>query len=253
MFSPFSRLLATCLVLAIAPVSALHAEPAIIAKARSYLGTEAALTAVKSVHYKGTMTGSSATDASKPVSLAIDLVFQLPYQLRTARTTDSVVDTIGLDNYDGWHRVQDSKDPTRWRLQVLPTDQVKRQRAIVIENISFYRGLEKAGGKVIDLGSTTVNGVACRKIEFLHAADIIFFRYIDESTGRLLLSETETGSTIREEGEILVQGVRFPKVIINTSKTADGKEQNVTITFDSITLNESFPDSTFAIPSFSGK
>jgi hypothetical protein len=251
MFPLFYRLSAA--LLAFTAGATLRAEPEIIPRARAYLGTEAALDAVRSIHYSGTMSVANPADPAKPVTLTIDIVFQVPFRQRTVRTTDALTDTVALDTYEGWHRVQEVKDPTHWRLQVLATDQVKRQRAIVLENISFYRGLEREGGQVSDLGSTTAGGVACRKIAFIHAPDIVYYRYFDETTGRLILTETEDGSTIREQGEIRAGGLRFPKVIINTAKLAGGKEQTVTIAFDSITVNEVFPDSTFAIPSFTAK
>lgn len=248
-FRPFVTLLA----LSLAPVAPVQAEPAIIAKARAYLGSEAALMAVKSVHYTGSMAAPNPAGPATPVSVAIDIIFQAPYRQRTVRTTATLVDTSALDTYDGWRRVQDPKDPSRWRLQQLPTDQVKRQRAIVWENLAFFRGLERVGGTVEDQGSVTIDGVACRKIAFTHAPDMIFYRYFAEANGRLILTETEAGSSIREQGEIMVNGLRFPKKIINTIKAADGKLQTVTITFDTITVNETFPDSFFAVPSFSSK
>jgi len=42
-------------------------------------------------------------------------------------------------------------------------------------------------------------------------------------------------------------------VIALSLKGPDGKEQMVTITFDRITVNEVFPRSTFAMPTFTGK
>jgi hypothetical protein len=253
MFSPSFRRFAALLVLASAPVAGLRAEPDILAKARAYLGPEAALNAVKSVHYTGTMVTPNAADPAKPVTMGIDIIFQLPYRQRTVRTADSLVDTSALDTYDGWHRVEDSKNPGRWRMQLLPTDQVKLQRAIILENLGFYRGMEREGCKIVDQGSVALAGVACRKIAFIHAPDIIFYRYFDETSGRLILTETENGSSIREQGEIMVNGIRFPKMILNVARTADGKEQTITITFDTITVNETFPDSTFAIPSLAAK
>lgn len=253
MLSLPSRRLAALLTLLVVSATGLHAELDIIAKARAYLGSEAALNAVNSVHYSGTMLMPNPADPAKPVSVAIDIIFQAPYRQRTVRTTDTLIDTIALDTYDGWHRAQDLKAAGASRVQVLPTDQVKRQRAIVQENLGFFRGLEREGGRVVDLGATTVDGVACRKVAFMHSDDIIFYRYFDAASGRLVLSEAENGSSIRERGEIRVNGVRFARQVMNTSRNAAGKEQTVTIIFDTITLNESLPDSTFAIPSFTGK
>lgn len=223
-----------------------------IAKARAYLGSEAALNAVTSVHYIGSMQAPNSSDPSKPIPVTLDIIFQAPYRQRTVRTAPTLIDTSALDGYDAWHRVQDPKDASKWRMQILVPEEIKRQRAIVWENLAFYRGLEKEGGTVRDEGTVTVAGVLCRKLAFVHSDAIIFYRYFDEVSGRLVQTETEAGSVIREQGEVMVNGIRFPRMIVNSLKDADGKEQTVTITFDRITVNEQFPASIFAIPSFSG-
>ena len=247
------RRVAAVFLLVFAPLAVAHAEHPIVAKARAYLGTEEALNAVRSVHYVGSLLAPNPADPANPTRVGIEIIFQAPYCQRTVRTTGTVVDTTALDVYDGWHRAQSVKDPTQQRLQVLLAPQVKRQRAIVWENLGFYRGLEREGGQVLDQGTVVIGGTTCRKLAFVHAADIIFYRYFDETSGRLVRSETETGDSILEQGEILAGGIRFPKVIVNTLKGPDGKEQSLTITFDQITVNETFPESMFAVPSFSGK
>ena len=247
------RRLAAVLLMFFAPVAVAYAEHPIVAKARAYLGTEDALNAVRSVRYSGSMLTPNPVDPANPKRIGIEIIFQTPYCQRTVRTTDTVIETTALDVYEGWHRAQSVKDPTQQRLQVLPTDQVKRQRAIVWENLGFYRGLEREGGQVLDQGTAVIGGVTCRKLAFVHAEDIIFYRYFDEASGRLVRSETETGDSILEQGEILAGGLRFPKVIVNTLKGPDGKAQPITITFDKITVNETFPEGIFAVPAFSAK
>lgn len=242
------RRLAALSALTFATVAAVAAEPAIIAKARAYLGPEALLDGVKSVHYVGSLDAPDPNNPGKTIPVTLDIIFQAPFQQRTIRTTSMIVDTTALNDYDGWHRALNPQDPTQMRLALLPTDQIKRQRAIVWENLAFFRGLEKIGGKVIDQGSTTVDGIACHKVAFMHSDKLGFYRYFDEATGKLVLTETDGAGPIREQGEIIAGGIRFPKQIVNMTKGPDGKEQPVTITFEKITVNENFPVSTFAVP-----
>jgi hypothetical protein len=224
---------------------------AVIAKARAYLGPEAALNAVQSVHFTGTLVTSEATAAGpKPIEAVVDIIFQRPYRQRIMATSEKGIETTALDSYDGWHRVQDPKDPSRWRMDLLSKDQIKRLRANTWENLSFYRGLELKGGTVEDLGPATVDGVACQKLAFRHEAGIVFFRYFDQATGRLVLTETEQGGTIREQGEIMAGGLRFPKTVVTTTKQADGKERSVTVNFDKVGVNEAFDGSIFSVPAF---
>jgi len=243
----FLRRVAGVAVLILAAV-AVRAEHPLIAKARAFVGPEAALNAIKSVHFTGSLITPDPTDAKKMTYVTVEIILQSPYQQRLTASSDRSIEVTALDGYDGWHRVQDPKDPKGWKLQLYAKDQIKRLRANTWENLSFYRGLEREGGTVVDQGLVNVDGVSCRKFAFVHAENIVFYRYFEEATGRLVLTENETGIAIREQGEIRTGGIRFPKSIITSGKDAAGKPQTVTLTFDKVTLNESFPASTFAVP-----
>lgn len=244
-----SRLFFSTLVLA-SIAAARAAEPPIIAKARAFIGSEAALSGVKSIHYTGTLVTTDPKDASKETRAAMEIIFQKPEQQRIMATTDKTIEITALDGYDGWQRVQDAADPTKWRQTLLGTDQIKRLRANTWENLSFFRGIERIGGRMEDQGTKTIDGVTCQKIAFIHGPTIVFTRYFDVATGRLVFTETESGGTIREQGEMVVNGIRFPRSIITASgtKNAKGEAQTVTINFDKITINESFPPKHFAVP-----
>ena len=244
---PFRRLAAWGVLLAFVAVA--RGEHPLIAKARAFVGPEEVLVAVKSVHYVGSLVTPDPTDAKKMTYVTVEIIVQDPYQQRITASSDRSVEVTALDGYDAWHRVQDPKDSTRWRMQLLGTDQIKRLRANTWENLAFYRGLEREGGRVVDQGDATKDGIACRKLAFIHAGGVVFLRYFDAATGRLVVTESESGVSIREQGEIRVNGLRFPKSIVTATRGDDGREKSVTLTFDQITLNESFPASTFAIPS----
>ncbi|MEO7414038.1 MAG: hypothetical protein ABIZ81_11855 [Opitutaceae bacterium] len=230
-----------------------HAQTAIITKARAYLGSEAALDAVKTIHYTGKLTGPDPADATKQIQATVDIIYKKPDRHRLIVTFEKSVETTGLEGYEGWRRVQDIKDPNKASITLLPVEQTKRVRANTWENVAFFRGLDARGGKVEVMGPVTHSGVLSDKIAFIHAPNIVFNRFFDQNTGKLVATETESGSLIREEGEISVAGIRFPKSITTVSKNAAGKTQTMTITFDQIKVNEVFPDSVFAFPSLGRK
>lgn len=234
-----SALLLAALFAAMQPAARADAQTeAWITKARAAVGTEKALDGVQSIHFTGTL------EAEK-LRLAIDIVFQSPYQQRINLRSDKIVETTALDGYDGWVRRAEIGKEAQWNLTLLDTAATKRLRANTWENLAFYRGIEKRGGKVEFLGEEQVDGKTCVKLMFSHADDIVFVRYFDKSTGRLVMTVTETGGEIREEGEVVVEGVRFPRKLIN--KTAKGEV--TTITFESIKVNEPVPAGEFAVPS----
>jgi len=232
---------------------AIAAEPAIIAKARAFLGPEAALSGVTSIHYTGTLITADPTDATKSSTAPIDIIFQKPDQQRIQANGPRIIEITALDGYDAWQRQQETADPTKWQQTLLGAEQIKRLRANTLENLSFFRGLEARGVKVEEKGSASFDGVDCVKVAFTHGPAIIFYRYFDKATGRLVFTETEAGGTIRESGELRVNGIRFPKTIVTTTKNAAGQLQTVNITFEKITLNETFPASLFSPPTLLSK
>lgn len=242
-------------VLVISTISCLAAwgadASAVIAKARSYLGTEEALNRVSSIHYVGTLETTEPQEnggPDKPVSFGIEIIFQKPFQQRIVLTGPNLVETTALDGYEGWHRIQDSKDPTRWRTTLYPKNKIKQLRASSWENLGFFSGIEGVGGRVEHQGTVQIEGKTAEKLAFIHEPGIVYLRYFDPETGRLLYTETDQGVRIREEGEIVAGGIRFPKRIVNMTTQAENKERVVTINVDKVTVNEKFADDLFGVP-----
>jgi len=243
--------LAVTLLLAALPGRADEVADRWVAKARSYLGSDAALNAVRSLHFQGTFpTTEQVPDPAdpqktveQPVRVAIDIVFQRSMQQRQILRSDRVERVTALDDYDGWEKVSDLTGKNNARLTLLDTMSIKRLRATTIENLSFYSG--RVGSRQIEfLGEETVDGVPCVKLSFTHGGSIVFLRYFEQSSGRLVKTVVEGGGEIREEGELIVSGIRFPKKVINQSPGG----RSTTITFEQIAVNESFPAETFAVP-----
>lgn len=233
---------AALLAFAIAPLGAQTAEE-VIAKARAFLGGDAALNAIKSVHFTG------ALEVSDGTKLPTDIIFQKPYRQRITVTGPKVIEATALDGYDAWQKRTNPANPTQWQVTLLDGNQVKRLRANTLENLSFYAIKEMPGCVVQVTGEATVDGRACVKLSFAHGAAVVFIRYFDKATGQLLKTDTENGGEIREEGEMFVNGVRFPKKVLN--KTASGAV--TAISFDKVTINETFPADTFAVPSLQAR
>ncbi len=255
-FSMKSRVF--CLLAAVCSLglSAKGDQPAIIAKARAYLGTEAALDGITSVHLVGQITAEDPKDATKSISAAIDIIFQKPMQeCITTRSSATFVRTA-LNGTEAWHEVQSLRgaeqnaiDPSRpWNLTLLSLTQVKVLRVDTLENLWAYRGAIIAGGEIKDEGAVMQDAIACEKVALVYSPTIIYHRYFEQDTGRVVYSETEGGPRIREQGEIMAGGIRFPKTIVIVEKNAAGKDSTKTYTFDKVTLNETFPISLFAVP-----
>jgi hypothetical protein len=253
MTSLFRRLLA--LAVFALPAVLCAGEPPIIARARARLGGDAVLNELRSLHFYGTVAIADAKEPAKVQTGKIELIFQRPDQQKITLTYDKAVppnehpliETTALDSYEGWSRIADATDATKWKLTLLDAERVKQLRASTWESLYYFRGLERVGGKVEDQGTTLKDGVTCQKIAFIHGPKLVFYRYFDAATGRLVVTETDAGMAIRESGETVVSGIRFPKTTV-TSQTAGDKVSTVTITYDRIVVNEAIPAAQFAVP-----
>jgi outer membrane lipoprotein-sorting protein len=230
--------LAAAVLIATALPAAAQTAEQWIAKARARLGSESALQGVTSVHFTGTL------EVDGTNRRAMDIIFQKPLQQRITLTGAELSEVIALDDYDAWQKSSNTKNPTQWQLKLLDAVQTKRLRAQAWDNLNFLTGTEKLRGTVQVGGDVTVDGLSCVKLVFTYYGSITLTRYFEKDTARLIKTETEAGVEIREEGEMIVNGIRFPRKVSNREKSG----RTVTMNFDKIVLNEKHPASEFAVP-----
>lgn len=243
-----SRILCCWTLLVVSVLPSLRAELPLLTLARAYVGEDAALDSVQSLRMVGDLEVVES-GATTPGTASIEIVFKKPDCQRITATSDAKTEITALDGYDAWSRVSDANNPTAWQVSLLGADQIKRLRANTFENLSFYRGLESRGARIEERGTAKVDGIECRKLAFIHAPDIIFIRSFDPATGRLVLTETDSGTQIREEGEFRSGDLRFPKRIITTNTLPDGTTRIIRVTFTQIEVNPAIGADVFAIPS----
>jgi outer membrane lipoprotein-sorting protein len=214
-----------------------------IIKARAYLGPEDALNSVTSLHITGVI------ENERKEQIRAEFVFQKPDQHFYTLSDGKTAQTTALDDYDGWVRRQDLANPAAWQLTILEIEQVRRMRANNAETLGFYRSVGKRGGRTEFQGDTRADGVDCVKIAFIYSPTLIFYRYFEKATGRLVMMQTETGLITREVGETIVNGIRFGQKLTNASPNGVSS----TLTIEKITLNEKFPAGLFAVPTVTVK
>ncbi len=246
----YSRTLFCWALLTAAALTSLRAELPLITLARSYIGPDSVLDSVQALRMVGELEVVES-GATAPGTASIEIVFKKPDRQRITATSEAKTEITALDGYDAWSRVSDSTNPSAWQVSLLGADQIKRLRANTFENLAFYRGLESRCARIEERGTSTVDGVECRKLAFIHGPDIVFLRSFDPSSGRLLLTETDSGTQIREEGEFLSGGLRFPKRIVTTNTLPDGSTRSIRVTFSQIEVNPVVSDDIFSLPSLS--
>ena len=211
---------------------------AILKKARKFISDESTLNSVKSLRFEGTITSPDGTAGKIVISL------QQPYKLlQSIEHENGLVDEFGLNDYEGWLKRFKAEDPDVYALMPVDVNRLKRLRANTYEGLNFFSTKTNYGRKIEYLGKQDLDGKLVEVVKVLYGS-ATFVRYFDESTGELLLSEIENGERIQEQGEMMVDGIRFPKFLV----TYNGDEQISHLEFHSIQVNPAFKDSLFTQP-----
>jgi hypothetical protein len=216
----------------------------IITKARAFVGDERALNSVQSIHFRGTL----KTEKEDAAIVEVDIIVMQPDSQKITIQAGDVKEITALNHYVGWKKIEKIGNESSQFATMLNARQIRRMQANSWEALNFFRGIEKKRGRVEFLGEEEVGDRLCLKLAFIHSPSISFIRFFDIDTGCLVVTKTEAGGAIYEAGEIMVEGIRFPKKIITV---VDGSSS--TIEFDRITLNETFDEDFFNVPMFSSR
>ncbi|HEY1792434.1 MAG TPA: hypothetical protein VGG34_05915 [Opitutaceae bacterium] len=225
----------------------LVAEPAVLSLARAYLGPESTIDAIRNIHYVGTLERSDpAHPDGPPISESLDMILAKPMQQKLVEHGAKFTLTTVLDDMDGWELAVDNANAkSRTLIWMKPADILTLQ-ANTLENLYYYH-MPRGRGTAVDKGPATVDGVTCERIDIEHGDGIVFERYFDRDTGRLVLTKVGP-EEIRESGEIMVEGLRFPSEITTKAAAANGKVAVAKAKFTRISINEALPRDTFAVP-----
>ena len=209
--------------------------------ARSYLGPDDKLDAIESVHYKGSLLYSTGDLGT------IEMVYQKPMQHRMVAVIGGRREVSVLDGSEGWTTFERVVDSVPLSIEIFDPIRILIMQASVREAFNFFRKPDTRNGEILYEGKETVNGRDCNVLTYHHGDGIAYQRYIDAETGQVHKTLDSKGVEYLEEGELIVDGLRFPKKLLSTFSTAIG-DQSMEFAYSSITLNEKLPDSDFVMP-----
>ncbi len=236
------KLILTACILAAwaAPAAGEMSAGEIIAKARRVIGPEEKLRNVRALHYQGSMEHPEAQKGTE-VEIYVKKNFRQRLEIRSPAQTL----IRGLNDFEGWVREYETGNPEEGALQIMNLNGLKETRANAWENIHFYEPMPPRMGRVICKGATVKDGKKVHHLLYEYDDGTTYDRFFDVDTGKLVVGVMSGEVEIKEEGEIIVDGIRFPKKV----KTyRDGKLQD-SIVFSKITVNEDLPDKLFEVPS----
>lgn len=209
--------------------------------ARSYVGPDDKLDAIDSVHYKGSLLYSSGDLGT------IEMVYQKPMRHRMVAVIGGRREVSVLDGSEGWTTFERVVDSVPLSMEIFDPIRILIMQASAREAFNFFRKPDTRNGEIFYEGKETVNGRECNVLTYHHGDGIAYQRYIDAETGQVHKTLDSKGVEYLEEGELIVDGLRFPRKLVSTFSTAIG-DQSMEFAYSSITLNEKLPDSDFVMP-----
>ena len=212
----------------------------VITNAREYLGDEEKLENIRTIEYQGVFESPLGGGSGY-----ISIYLRKPLMQRMEVVNGSITETTAINDFDGWKRRVDNNAPDDWAFVILNLAELKRMRANTWENLNFFTGIEHLKGRVINKGPTRKGSRNAYLLIFEYDEGIYYERYFDAETGELISTINQNGVEIKEVGEIMVDGIRFPKKLITL---VDSEIANI-VTFVEIFINEELDESLFDVPS----
>ncbi len=212
-----------------------------IEKARAYLGDSNKLDSITSIHYKGSLLYSSGDLGT------IEMVYQKPMKQRMVAVIGDRKEVSVLNKSEGWTTFERVVDSVPLSMEIFDPIRILIMQASVREAFGFFKKPNVRNGEITYEGKETVKGRECVVLTYHHGDGIAYRRFFDSETGRVLRTLDSKGVEYVEEGEIMVEGVRFPKKMVSTFSTAIGS-QTMEFAYTTIQLNKDLPESDFIMP-----
>jgi len=220
-----------------APLSAQPTAAQTIAQARVFLGGDAALDRVQSLIYRGTF------ETADGVTGQINITLKKPASQHLEIISDDMRRVTAINEFEGWERVSRISNPDEWSMVLIDFNEFRRMRANSWENLFFFKGIERMRGTVADRGMVQFDGRNAHLLVFQYDRDLTYSRYFDPATGQLFATVNDRGQDIRESGERIVDGIRFPAEIVSRV----GDREVMKVRFTEILVNAPVDDQLFEV------
>lgn len=214
---------------------------ATIAKARAYMGGDEKLNEIKSILYKGTLLYSDGTTGTA------EIIFKKPYFQRFVAVLGDMKETTALNDLEAWRKQEKVGVPGIYSAGSYTPVEMYNMRASVWEYLNFYKKPTGPRKGVSYIDEVMIGKVPCVVLRYDHGDGIQFDRYFETETGRVARTVSTSGSLFVEEGEMMIDGIRFPKKLTTVFLTVPG-DQKIEMVYSSIKVNTEVDNKIFKFP-----
>ena len=215
----------------------------LLKKARSQLGDEKTLAAVRALEYVG-----QVEEADGKLRANLRHVYEKPYKLRRQETqTNGQVGAIVLDEIDGWMLLQQPGGELSKRS--MPLNNKDFERNLAVDKLNFFEGPKFFdNGELRFIGIVQFGGKKAYRVDYAYPyvlLKMVLTRIFDAQTGRQMALISDRGRTQSIDSGVLEKdGIKFPKT---TTIYRDGNV-SMRINYEDIIVNAQYPKTFFYEP-----
>lgn len=188
----------------------------IVRKARRWIGPDNRIDAIQTLRYSGEIIQYEDGGSRKG---SFSMSFRKPDSQLVVITFPDVETITGFNGYEGFNKIVSRTESGSFETEVqsMTSHEVRQFRATTLENLYFFRPFPPEEGNPLYAGIRMDGGYETEILIYNHPGGFTFSRQIDKATGRLIRTINPSGIETIEEGETLIDGLRFPTRIIGRS------------------------------------
>ena len=206
--------------------------------ARRAMGSEDALRKVNSVHFYGSVVAEDSGSRAK-----LRIVFAKPHLSWMEIKTDEMVEVVVANKIEGFVS-RKHKNSGKSKVDILPAKATSRINNMAWQGLHFFASPKARFGKATNDGFVKVDDRMCQKVTIRYPGGLWTSLYFDKNTGKHFITQADNGLRYVKSGEIVVDGIRFPKEITVFER---GREARRMI-FEKISVNRPVDSSIFEFP-----
>lgn len=212
-----------------------------VALGRAYMGGNAKLDAVQSLRFEGVLVHAGGQSGT------VESVIKKPGYYQFISTLAGTRETSTLNPTSAWRKVENFQEPGAYTLSFYDVDEMRHLEATIADNIGFLKKPSTRNGRIVFVGKGKVKGKSSVVLDYVHSDRIWFRRFFDPETGRVMHMQSSKGMVFTYEGELEVEGVRFPAKTLVRYVTQYG-ESTMEISYSKAEVNLDIDLERFRVP-----
>ncbi|MBD5782531.1 hypothetical protein IEN85_23735 [Pelagicoccus sp. NFK12] len=212
-----------------------------VALGREYMGGDAKLNAIQSVRFEGVLVQPGG------MSGTVESVMKKPGYYQFISSIGGIRETSTLAPTGAWRKLENFREPGAYTLSFYDVEELRNLEATISDSLGFLKAPKTRNGRIEFVGKGKVRGKQAVILNYVYSDGIWFRRYFNPETGRVMFMQSSKGMVFTYEGDIEVDGVRFPKKVLVTYVSQYG-ESTMEISYSKAEVNLEVDLQRFRVP-----